>query len=136
MSRLEIPDISGFSHKREDRIRIRDIDFQRHVNNTVFAEFFASARHDFLTECVRGHLSEDSKMVVVDTRINFVNEMLYGAPVETFTRIKSVGRTSIQLEQVTCQNGRVASVAMTTMVHRGPEGGRPWPEAVVALAAN
>ena len=135
MSRAPIPDPALFSSSRTDHLRVTDVDFQGHVNNTVFALFYASARYDFLGAHIRPHLEGGAKLVVAATTINYTAEMHYGAPVETITRIASLGRTSLQMEQIILQDGRICSHSTTTMVHRDAVGAVAWPEPVRAFVA-
>ena len=134
--RPQIPAPDAFPFRRDDQLRITDVDFQRHVNNTVFGEFFASARYDLLTSAVRPSLEADAKLVVAGTQITYLAEMVYGSPVETLSRLRSLGRSSMQIEQIILQNGKISAHAITTMVHRGREGSLPWPDAVRALVAE
>lgn len=126
-------DPGQYQHRREDRIRVTDIDFQLHVNNAVFAQFFASGRYDFLREVVRPHLPEGYRLLVAGTQISFLAEMVYGPPIETLTRVAKLGRSSMLLDQLILQAGRAVSRAETTMVFHLAGQSTPWPDAVRAM---
>jgi len=131
-ARPPLPRFEDFDNVREDRLRVTDIDFQKHVNNAIYGQFFGSARFDFLNEEVRPLLEEGAKLVVASTSISYLAEMVYDASrIRTMSRIKSLGRSSMQFEQIIVQNSKICTHAITTMVHRGPEGSTPWPEAIV-----
>lgn len=127
-----LPDPALFGHKREDRIRVTDIDFQRHVNNAVFAQFLASARYDFLGDHVRPHLAEGGTLVVAGTQITYLAEMTYGTAIETLSRVKQLGRSSMVMQQVIQQQDKAVALAETTMVYRLNGTSAGWPEAVRA----
>ena len=131
-TRPPLPRIEDFDTVREDRLRVTDIDFQKHVNNAIYGQFFGSARFDFLNDEVRPLLPEGAKLVVANTTIAYLAEMTYGTGrIRTMSRVKSLGRSSMQFEQIIVQDNKICTHAITTMVHRGPEGSTPWPGAIV-----
>lgn len=131
--RAPLPAPEEFAARRTDHLRVTDIDFQGHVNNAIFATLLASARYDYLGDHIRPHLGAGASLVVASTTINYTAEMTYGAEVETRSRVLRLGRSSMQLEQIILQRGRICGHALTTMVHRTPDGSAPWPDAVQAL---
>ena len=134
-TRAPLPTLSDFLHVREDRLRLTDLDFQQHVNNAAQTALLANARFDFLGEVVRPALPPGDKLVIASLDVNFVREMLYGDVVYTGTRILSIGRTSMRIEQAIYQDGKCAVRAVSVFVHLSAASNTaaPWPEAVLAL---
>lgn len=134
--RKPLPAPEEFATRRIDHLRVTDIDFQGHVNNAIFANLLASARYDYLGAHIRPHLGQAATLVVATTTITYTAEMTYGAEVDTRSRVLGLGRSSMQLEQIILQRGRICGHALTTMVHRTPEGSAAWPDPVKALQAS
>ena len=135
-ARASLPALSDFQHVRDDRLRLTDLDFQQHVNNAAQTALLANARFDFLGEVVRPALPPGDKLVIASLEVSFVREMLYGDAVFTGTRILSIGRTSLRLEQAIYQAGQCALRAVSVFVHvsAADKAAAPWPAAVRALS--
>lgn len=128
-----------FPHWSEEIVRISDLDFQMHVNNSVYSAYLGNARYNFLSDHVRPHLDlEAAMMVVARAEIDFCAPVFHGEKVRLGTRLMGVGRTSLRLEQVVVQGGKRCACAETVMVHvdRKSEHSTPWPEAVRLLAGE
>lgn len=137
-ARAPLPQLADFSHVREDRLRLTDLDFQKHVNNAAQTALLANARFDFLGEVVRPQLPAGDKLVIASLQARFVREMFYdpqSPQVYTGTRIQTIGNTSMVLEQAVFQNGQCALHATCVFVHLGAatQAAAPWPAAVQAL---
>lgn len=132
------PPLTAFPHVREERLRLSDLDFQKHVNNAAVTSLLANARFDFLAELVRPRLPDDAKLVIASLQVDFLREMLYGQPVFTGTRVLTVGRTSLRMEQAIYQGELCATHASCVFVHVDgrTSSASPWPQAVQALAAR
>jgi len=134
--RAPLPALSDFAHVRVDRLRLTDLDFQQHVNNAAQTALLANARFDFLGDVVRPALPAGSKLVIATLEVRFVREMRYGNEVQTGTRLLSLGRTSLQMEQAIYQDGQCAVRAVCVFVHVGADGtSQPWPPVVHSLVA-
>jgi len=129
------PPLSAFQHVREERLRITDLDFHEHVNNAAFTALLAAARYDYLGEVLRPRLPAGDKLVIGKLEVTFLNEMLYGSPVFTGTRVLSMGRTSLRMEQAMYQGDVCAAWAFSVWVRISGETGKPepWPEGVSSL---
>ncbi len=132
--RTPLPIQDAFAHVRKEILRLSDLDFQKHVNNAAITSLFANARFDYLSDIVRPHLTPDAKLVIARLEVDFASEVLYGAPVQTGTRILGFGRTSMRLEQALFQNDRCAARAVSVFVHKAAGAAAPWPQAVLPLA--
>lgn len=130
--RVPLPSLSDFQHIREDRLRLTDLDFQQHVNNAAQTSLLASARYDFLGLRVRPALPQGDKLVIASLDVRFVREMPYGDVVLTGTRILSIGRTSMKLEQAIFQEAQCVVRAVSVFVHLSAldKSASPWPESV------
>lgn len=134
-ARAPLPTLSDFKHVHEDRLRLSDLDFQHHVNNAAQTALLSNARFSFLAEVVRPHLPVGAKLVIAALEVSFVREMPYDDRVLTGTRILSIGRTSMRLEQAIFQDGQCAVHAVSVFVHVGgaQKAAAPWPAALLAL---
>jgi acyl-CoA thioester hydrolase len=99
-----------------DKIRYADTDRQGHVNNAVFSTFLETGRVDILYGA-RGPLADaGGEFVIASLALEFRAELRWPGDVEIGTRVASVGRASIQLEQGLFQNGECAAFAKTVIV--------------------
>ena len=65
-----------------DRLRIADIDFQGHVNNSVHPVLYTSGRHEFIQRHVRPRVAQTDMFALVKVTIEYLNEMRYPGEVE------------------------------------------------------
>ncbi|MGO4574199.1 acyl-CoA thioesterase [Microvirga sp. 2TAF3] len=132
----EVPPI--FTHWTEDRIRISDLDFQKHVNNATFTALFANARFDFLSKVVRPLIGADDQLVIARLEVDFKGSLAYGEPVKTGTAIARVGTRSLNLAQVMKQSDRQVALAKAVfvLVDGTTRQSAAWPEAVRRLVEN
>jgi acyl-CoA thioester hydrolase len=109
-------DLGGFPLRTYDKIRYGDTDRQGHVNNAVFATFLESGRVEILYDAGNPLADPGCAFVIAQLVLNFRAEVTWPGMVEIGTRVASVGRSSIKLEQALFQNGRCVAIAETTIV--------------------
>jgi len=128
------PPLSAFPHVREERLRMTDLDFQKHVNNAALTTLLAGARFDFLAEFVRPIIPEKDILMIATMQVDFLTELKYGMPVFTGTRVEALGRTSLRLGQAMYQGEACAATSTCVFVHVDPHTQQPspWPDAVRA----
>jgi len=109
-------DLGGFLLRTYDKIRYGDTDRQGHVNNAVFATFLESGRVEILYNEGNPLADPGCAFVIAQLVLNFRAEVTWPGTVEIGTRVASVGRSSIRLEQALFQGGRCVATAETTIV--------------------
>jgi len=130
----EKPKPADYPRRTHDKLRYADTDRQGHVNNAVFATFFETGRVEFLYDPAAPLHAPDGAFVIARVAIDFVDEIRWPGTVEICTRVASVGRSSIRLDQALFQDGRHVASAESVIVHvdTGDRKSRPLPPATVA----
>ena len=99
-----------------DKIRYGDTDRQGHVNNAVFATFLETGRAEILYDFMAPLADAGCMFVIANLNIDYLSEMRWPGTAVIGTRIASVGRSSIKIEQGIFQEDRCTAVAATTIV--------------------
>jgi len=109
----------------EEKLRNADTDRQGHVNNAIFGTLFEAGRIELLgspqiTEARGGHA-----IVLARQTIHYRKELFFPGVVKVGTRVRRIGRTSIEFEQVLlADHGEVAHgesvCVLMDRVHRSP----------------
>ncbi|RFC64105.1 acyl-CoA thioesterase [Fulvimarina endophytica] len=132
------PRIEDYPHVTRDKLRFADMDRQGHINNVVFMVLIEQARCEVIYDPANPLAPEGCAFVVAHVSIDFLSEMLWPGEVETATRILSVGRSSIKIEQALFQNGKPCARALSVVVLTDTQTRRSTPlpqEAVARLDA-
>ena len=117
-------------------MRFRDLDILGHVNNVTIAGWLEDGRVALelpiqpLTKSYQGPV-----IVLADLRIQYHEEIHFGADVRVGTRVQRIGTTSVTLGQGVFVGSRCAAVAESVEVLLGAESRRPepWPGAFRSL---
>ena len=129
--------LESFPLQVTDNIRHSDTDRQGHVNNAVFATMLETGR----VEMIHGKVElgdEGANWVLARTAIDFRHEMHWPGQVIIGTRIKSIGKSSVTLEQALFNNGTCAAMSESVIVQMNSETRRSQalsPEAIARLNA-
>jgi acyl-CoA thioester hydrolase len=117
-----------------DKLRYRDTDRQGHVNNAVFATFFETGRVELLYDSSGPLHAPDGAFVIARLAVDFVDEIRWPGKVDIATRVASIGRSSIKLEQAVFQDDRLVAAAESVIVHvhAGDKKSRPLPPHAIA----
>lgn len=108
--------LDDFPLRASDKIRYADTDRQGHVNNAVFATLFETGRVEILYDPACPLADAGCAFVIVRLLIEFRSEITWPGEVLIGTRVASLGRSSVNLEQGLFQLGKVVAVAETTIV--------------------
>ena len=129
------PKLADYPRQAYDKLRYADTDRQGHVNNAVFATFFETGRVEFLYEPAAPLHAPDGAFVIARVAIDFVDEIRWPGKVDIGSRVASIGRSSIKLEQALFQDGRHVASAESVIVHidTGDRKSRQLPQATVAV---
>lgn len=98
--------ITDFPLRARDKLRYRDTDRQGHVNNSVFSTFLETGRVELIYDRARQLVEPGAAFVIARLELDFRAELLWPGEVEIGSRIASIGRSSIRLEQAIFQGGR------------------------------
>lgn len=110
------PSLSAYPLRTHDKLRYVDTDRQGHVNNAVFSTMLETGRVELLY-AAEGPLHEAGcSFVIASLHLDFHGEISWPGQVDIGTRVASIGRSSLTLEQALFQGGRCAATARTVIV--------------------
>ena len=124
--------ITDFPLRARDKLRYGDTDRQGHINNAVFSTFLETGRVELIYGQA-GRLAEPgTAFVLARLELDFRAELLWPGEVEIGTRVASVGRSSVRLQQAIFQDERcVASgVSVIVQMDESTRKARPFSDAV------
>jgi len=119
--------------------RFGDMDFNGHLNNVAFAQFFEDARVSFNRKLIFDNDIHPSartyRVLVASVEIAYVREGYYGPDVTVGIGVKRLGNSSFELGAAVFQDGHCLAVHDSTVVYKGFPGGMP-DKARAALASH
>lgn len=118
----------NFPFRYEMQTRFADLDKVGHVNHVNLTAFFQEGRNRFIYafELMK---AAPSGLVVAAMNIEFAGDLFHPDPIEIYTGILEVGRSSARFGQIACQNGRVGAYAEVVQLARGEHGSVALPDA-------
>jgi len=124
--------ITDFPLRAQDKLRYGDTDRQGHINNAVFSTFLETGRVELIYDRARQLVEPGTSFVIARLEMDFRAELLWPGEVEIGTRIASVGRSSVRLEQAIFQGKHCVANATTVMVQmdEATRKSRPFSDAV------
>lgn len=124
--------ITDFSLRAQDKLRYGDTDRQGHINNAVFSTFLETGRVELIYDRTRQLVEPGTSFVIARLEMDFLSELLWPGDVEIGTRVASVGRSSVRLEQAIFQGERCVASGITVMVQmdEATRKSRPFSDAV------
>ena len=130
----ETPQPGDFPRHSYDKLRYADTDKLGHVNNAAFSTFFETGRVELLHDPAAPLHGPGGGFVIARVTIDYVAEILWPGKVDIGTRVASVGRSSVRLEQALFQDGRHVASAESVIVHidLAERKSRPLPPPSVA----
>jgi acyl-CoA thioester hydrolase len=109
--------LDGYPLRTFDIVRYADTDRQGHVNNAVFSTYLESGRVALLYDVGEPMADPGASFVIARLKLDFRGETNWPGRIDIGTRVTSVGRSSIALEQGLFQDGRCVANAETVIVH-------------------
>jgi acyl-CoA thioester hydrolase len=100
------------SYTTEIQVRFSDTDALGHLNNASYAAYAETARLDFFA---RLGVSVNS-IILAHLAIEYRRQIMLGDPVSVTTRIRSLGNTSITLEQDVVSRDQIAAEIRSVVV--------------------
>jgi acyl-CoA thioester hydrolase len=108
--------LEHFPLRSFDKLRYGDTDRQGHVNNAVFATLLETGRVEMIYGDPSNLMDPGCAFVIARLELDYLGEILWPGRVDVGTRVKSVGRSSIRLEQALFQSDRLVAWAETVLV--------------------
>ena len=99
-----------------EKLRYADTDRQGHVNNAVFATMLETGRVELLYDPDAPLHSEGCAFVIASLHLDFLTEITWPGNVDIGSRVATVGRSSVTIEQGLFQDGLCAATAHTVVV--------------------
>jgi acyl-CoA thioesterase FadM/GNAT superfamily N-acetyltransferase len=108
--------LEDFPLRTFDKLRFGDTDRQGHVNNAVFATLLESGRVEMLYGGPVPLSDPGCSFVIARLELDFIGEMMWPGRVDIGTRLHSIGRSSLRLEQALFQDSRPAAFSQSVVV--------------------
>jgi acyl-CoA thioester hydrolase len=77
--------------------RVSETDGCGHINNTTLPVWFEAGRHEIFHQFTPDHSFQNWKCVILNSTIDFLNQIYFGKDVEIHTWVKKIGNTSFTL---------------------------------------
>ena len=108
----------GFRHMIPLQIRFNDVDKFGHVNNTIYFQFYDTAKTDYFASVCKGVDWERVAIVVVKIEAEFVAQIKANSHIAARTRVVKVGHKSFHLQQdvIDTDTQEVKSRCLSVMV--------------------
>jgi len=108
--------LEDFPLRTFDKLRYGDTDRQGHVNNAVFATLLETGRVEMAYPGERPLMDPGCSFVIARLELDFLGEMMWPGRVDIGTRVQSIGRSSVRMEQALFQNDRLVAWAESVLV--------------------
>ena len=90
---------TDFRHVLPIQIRFNDVDKFGHVNNTIYFQFYDTAKTDYFAAVCPDVDWETVAIVVVKIEAEFLSQIKAGEHISARTRVVKIGNKSFQLDQ-------------------------------------
>ena len=109
---------NDYRHVLPLQIRFNDVDKFGHVNNTVYFQFYDTAKTDYIATVCKGVDWERQAIVVVKIEAEFLAQIKGNDHIAGRTRIVKIGNKSFHLEQdvIDSDTQEVKSRCLSVMV--------------------
>lgn len=124
----ESPKLEDFPRKDYDKLRYGDMDPLGHVNNAVYTTLLETGRTSLLAlPGIDAWTDKRLTFVIARLELDYRQELRWPGLVHIGTAVKSVGKTSIVLEQAVFMDDVCAATASSVMVQVDVQTHRPAP---------
>ena len=116
-SRLDTtPRLEDFPYRLSDNVRFGDLDPNQHVNNAVYATYFATGRVTLMKDRTNGLMPEGVTWIMVRLDMHFRAELRWPGTIEMGLGVVKFGRTSVTFDQVVFSEGKCVASAQSVSV--------------------
>jgi len=128
------PRLEDFPYRLTDNVRFADLDPNQHVNNAVFATYFATGRVTLVKDRGYGLMPDGLTWIMVRLDLHFRAELRWPGTIEMGLGVSRFGRTSVTFDQVVFSEGRcVASAqAVTVLIDEATRKPTPLTPEIIA----
>lgn len=119
--------LSAYPLQTHDKLRYADTDRQGHVNNAVFSTLLETGRVELLYSPETPLCAPGCTFVIASLQLDFLGEITWPGCVDIGSRVLSVGRSSLTLEQGLFQHGNCCALARTVIVQMDEASRRAAP---------
>jgi acyl-CoA thioester hydrolase len=123
-----LPKLEDFPHKDYDKLRYGDMDALGHINNAIYTTMLETGRAALLSHPdinAWGH--ELFTFVIARLELDYRNEVRWPGLVHVGTAVKSVGNSSMVLQQALFHEDVCVVTAQSVMVQVDKHAHRPAP---------
>ena len=120
--------MEGYPFVYRDRVRFRDVDSMRHVNNSVYLTDLESARIAFIDQLAgQADAVAEMSMILARVEIDFRSPAVYGEEIEVGVRPGRLGTKSFELDSPIRANGRLVAESKAVIVGYDYDRGQTIP---------
>ncbi|MDR2910313.1 MAG: acyl-CoA thioesterase [Bacteroidales bacterium] len=99
--------LTDFNHRIDVQLRFSDIDGFKHVNNSVFFEYFDLGRlnyiKDVLNLCIS--LNDEQSIVIASTKTDYIRSVYLWDSIAVYTKVYRLGNKSFRIVQWLVKSG-------------------------------
>ncbi|MDA3921426.1 MAG: thioesterase family protein [Salinisphaera sp.] len=97
---MSTPTRSDYAHITPIKVKWGEMDSLGHVNNAVYFRYSEDGRIDYIHQIAEdGGTQTSDGPILADLRCSFRQQLRYPADVEIGTRVRRIGRSSLDIEQ-------------------------------------
>ncbi|MDX2013279.1 MAG: thioesterase family protein [Myxococcaceae bacterium] len=122
-----LPALTDFPARTVEKLRYADTDRQGHVNNAIFATMLETGRVELLYAPDAPIFEAGCAFVIASLHLDFLGEVTWPGQVDIGTRVASIGKSSVTLEQALFQRGVCVAQAKTVIVQMNEATRRSQP---------
>ncbi len=131
-----------FFHKSHVQIRFNDFDILKHVNNSIYQNYFDIARSNYIKQVFQEKIQwQANGLVLAKITLEFIRSILVDDEIEVVTKIYHLGNKSLKMFQqiidkkshevkATCDSVMVAYKGSSDKPHPIPQ---KWREKIIAF---
>ena len=129
----DAPTLADYPLRTHEKLRYGDTDRQGHVNNAVFAVMLETGRVELLYDREAPILEASLSFVIARLEVDFIGEITWPGTVDIATRVLTIGRSSVTLDQALFQDDRCVARAKSVVVLTNDETRRSHPLSPAAV---
>jgi acyl-CoA thioester hydrolase len=120
--------VEGYPFVYRDRVRFRDVDSLKHVNNAVYLTYLESARIAYIRQVSENDDAVGGMaMILARVEIDFRAPAVYDEEIEVGVRPSHVGTKSFHLDSPIYANGRLVAESNAVLVGYDYDRGQTIP---------
>ena len=119
--------LETFPLRTFEKLRYADTDRQGHINNAIFSTMLETGRVELLYSPELPLHERGCAFVIASLHLDFHGEITWPGTVDIGTRVASIGKSSLTLEQGLFQHGQCVALAKTVIVQMNETSRRSYP---------